>query len=51
MFSPDIDEIGKILAEDKLPLVRFMTNSGDKGGKLEVVPREAGTKYIAMSHV
>jgi hypothetical protein len=51
MFSPDIDKLGKILAEGKLPLLRFVTDFGGKGRKLEVVPGEAGTKYIAMSHV
>ncbi|KAE9378450.1 hypothetical protein N431DRAFT_501088 [Stipitochalara longipes BDJ] len=51
MFSPDIDKIKQLLRENKLPLVRFVIGQNDKGGKLEVVPGEDGTKYVAMSHV
>jgi hypothetical protein len=51
MFGPDINKMKEILAEDKLPLLRFVTNSGGKGEKLEVIPGDAGTKYVAMSHV
>jgi hypothetical protein len=51
MFSPDIDKMSEILAEDKLPLLLFVTNSDGKGGELKVVPGESGTNYVAMSHV
>ena len=51
MFTPDIDKMEEILAEKKLPLLRFVTNSDFKEGRLEVVRGEEGTKYVAMSHV
>jgi hypothetical protein len=51
MFSPDIDKMKQILGENKLPLLRFVTNRHGKGAELEVVAGEDGTKYVAMSHV
>ncbi len=51
MFTPDLDKMEEILAENILPLLRFVTNSNFEGGRLEVVRGEEGTNYVAMSHV
>lgn len=51
MFTPDIDKMEEILAENRLPLLRFVTKPGFEGGRLEVVRGEEGAKYVAMSHV